>query len=93
MAEKRKKPINLRFEDFDAKSVHIAGSFNDWSTSSHPLKQGTTSKTKGVWQRTLYLEPGEYEYRFFVDGAWRDDPNASERRTNEFGSNNLILRV
>ena len=89
----KKRPINLKFQDSDAGSVYIAGSFNEWNMSSHPLKQGTTTKTKGVWQRTLYLEPGAYEYRFIVDGEWRDDPNASERRTNEFGSNNLILRV
>jgi 1,4-alpha-glucan branching enzyme len=92
MAEK-KRPINLRFQAPDAGSVHIAGNFNDWNTSSHPLKQGTSSKTKGTWQRTLYLEPGEYEYRFIVDGVWHDDPNSSEKRVNEFGGYNFVLRV
>ena len=88
-----KKPVSVRLYAPGSGSVSIAGNFNDWNMSSHPLKEGTGSKTKGVWQRTLYLEPGEYEYRVVVDGIWHDDPNASEKRINEFGTYNIILRV
>jgi 1,4-alpha-glucan branching enzyme len=93
MPEKKKKPVNLKFENPDAGTVHIAGNFNSWNTSSHPLKQGTGSKKKGAWLRTIYLEPGEYEYRYIVDGAWCDDPNSSGKRINEFGGYNCVLRV
>ena len=47
-----------------AKSVFIAGSFNQWNLSAHPLKQDK----KGVWKLSLPLGAGRYEYRFHVDG-------------------------
>jgi len=37
--------------------------------------------------------PGRYEYRFVVDGQWRDDPACTERVPNGFGSENCVLRV
>ena len=93
MAEK-KIPVNLKIDAPRAGSVYVAGTFNDWSTSSYPLKELKGGTSKGVWQRMLYLKPGEYEYRFVVDGVWQDDPNASsEKRMNEFGTYNDVLRV
>ncbi len=92
MAEK-KIPVNVKIEAPGAGHVSVAGTFNDWDTSSCPLKELKGGKSQGVWKRVLYLKPGEYEYRFVVDGAWQDDPNAPERRMNEFGTQNDVMRV
>ncbi len=89
-----KKPrVTFTFHAPEAKSVHLAGSFNNWHTGSHPLHQDKRDKMNGTWQRIVYLEPGVYEYRFVVDGVWHDDPGSIERWTNEFGSFNCVIWV
>ena len=37
--------------------------------------------------------PGEYEYRFIVDGVWIRDPNNVDYTRNEFGQENSLLIV
>ena len=89
----KKRRITFTFRAPEAKSVHIAGSFNDWNIDSEPLSQGKDGRASGTWKRVLYLEPGVYEYRFIVDGVWFDDPDATESWTNEFGSVNCVIWV
>jgi len=67
-----------------AQSVSIAGDFNQWNPSSHPLKMDD----KGIWRISLTLNPGQYDYRFFVDGEWKNDPNCSSFFKNPFGTSN-----
>ncbi|MEL7118800.1 MAG: serine hydrolase [Bacteroidota bacterium] len=56
-----------------ASSVSVAGSFNEWSSSSMPML-----KKNGVWTTTIQLEPGTYSYYFVVDGYPMLDPNCEE---------------
>ncbi len=72
-----------------AESVSIAGTFNHWNTNALKL----TKDYKGNWRGSLRLKPGRYEYRFFVDGDWRDDPLAKATIGNAFGSKNAILEI
>jgi 1,4-alpha-glucan branching enzyme len=72
-----------------AKSVSIVGDFNQWNVSSHSLKQDK----KGVWSILLSLNPGQYEYRFFVDGEWHDDPSCGSFVENPFGTSNCLRIV
>ncbi len=89
----KRKRIIFTFHAPEAKSVHIAGSFNDWNRCSDPLKQDKKGREGGTWKRVFYLEPGVYEYRFIVDGLWHDDHSSKERWTNEFGSFNCVIWV
>jgi 1,4-alpha-glucan branching enzyme len=73
----------------DAADVLVAGSFCDWSLRSVRLKRDRT----GTWKATVPLSPGRYEYRFIVDGEWRDDPNCPDRAANPFGTQNCVLDV
>ena len=73
----------------DAKSVYVAGTFNEWrpdATTLQPL-------SAGLWAIELELPPGDYEYRFVVDGCWSSDPDADVTVPNPFGSYNDVLRV
>jgi 1,4-alpha-glucan branching enzyme len=72
-----------------ATSVFIAGDFNQWNLSAHPLKQDK----KGVWKISLALGPGQYEYRFLVDGEWQNDPNCPSLVENRFGTLNCLRIV
>ena len=72
-----------------AAHVSIAGTFNDWDSNGMPL----TKESNGEWQLRTMLRPGEYEYRFIVDGTWQEDPGATHHVTNPFGTRNSVVRV
>jgi len=72
-----------------AEKVFVAGNFNDWSAGEHRLR----GDRAGSWSIRLWLAPGRYEYRFIVDGEWQDDPCASTRVANAFGSTNCVIEV
>ncbi len=96
-AKPKKKPKssgNAKLTEFSlsapqAQGVFIAGIFNQWSSSSHPLKQDKS----GVWKISLSLAPGPYEYRFFVDGEWQNDPSCCDFVENPFGTSNCLKTV
>jgi|SRR5580765_1081270 len=71
-----------------AKSVSVAGTFNDWDPKKTPLQ-----KNGEAWNTTIALPRGQYEYRFVVDGQWMADPNAAEAVPNPFGSSNSVLNI
>lgn len=57
-------------------SVHLAGSFNDWSTEATPLEG---PDDEGWYRATIALESGKHEYKFVVNGTeWRNDPGNPE---------------
>jgi 1,4-alpha-glucan branching enzyme len=83
------KKHKIAVEAPDARSVVVTGSFCGWVAEGFPLKKGR----KGVWEGTLALPPGRYEYRLLVDGEWRDDPACRERVPNGFGTENCVLEL
>lgn len=83
------RPVLLRLHHDGARSVSVAGSFNDWRPERTPLRRNS----EGAWEADLRLEPGDYEYRFVVDGQWSDDPLARRRVPNPFGGTNAVLHV
>jgi hypothetical protein len=46
-----------------------------------------------MWKATLSLETGRYEYRFFADGNWENDPSCCCCVANEFGGENCVKIV
>ena len=84
-----KGKVKFEFSAPAAKEVSLAGDFNQWNPQVNPMKKDK----KGVWKATLSLEPGRYEYRFIVDGAWENDPSCSSCVTNEFGGRNCVRIV
>jgi hypothetical protein len=81
--------ISLELVRPDAKTVCVAGSFNEWKPEKAPLVQ----KGNGRWVGDLSVNPGKYEYLFVVDGQWLPDPNAKEFVQNPFGGKNSVLTV
>jgi len=39
------------------------------------------------------LAPGRYEYRFYADGVWQDDPSAQQKAANALGTENCVRIV
>lgn len=52
-----------------AKKVVFTGDFNGWNDSELVM-----NKTSDGWQLPYVLAPGNYEYKFIVDGKWLTDP-------------------
>jgi hypothetical protein len=47
----------------------------------------------GMWQKIIMVPPGRYEYRFLVDGQWRNDPTNDRTCVNSFGTINNVLEI
>lgn len=91
--EERKKAVLKRVEFVfsapEAREVFVAGEFNNWDARANPLKKDKN----GVWNITLPLTPGRYEYRFLTDGKWENDAFCSGCVPNEFGCLNCVRIV
>jgi 1,4-alpha-glucan branching enzyme len=83
------KKVNFSLLAPQAESVSIAGDFNHWDIGSHSMKKDK----KGVWKISLNLGPGVYQYNFYVDGVWQNDPHCTEYVENPFGTLNSVKRV
>ncbi len=74
----------------DARSVSVAGDFNDWNPGQTKLERSEG----GMWTATIALKPGRYQYMFVIDGKqWVADPLAEEGTGDGFGSQNAVLDV
>ena len=83
--------VTFTFEpDGSPGSVILTGSFNNWSPDAEPMSDDDGD---GVWETTLTLAPGKYQYKFVVDGAWKEDPHAVEYVDDGFGGKNSVVLV
>lgn len=83
------KTAELKFAAPKAKKVSIAGTFNNWNTDKNIARKDS----QGNWIIKLDLTPGKYEYKFFVDGQWANDPSCKKVVSNQFGTQNCILEI
>jgi 1,4-alpha-glucan branching enzyme len=75
----------------EAQRVAVAGSFNQWSTTAHPLTRGSRT---GEWTTVVTLPPGDFSFMFVVDGArWITPPAAEQYVDDGFGTKNGIVSV
>jgi 1,4-alpha-glucan branching enzyme len=81
--------VQFAFPAPDAQNVSLGGNFNNWNTHANPMEL----HKKGIWKVTVNLKPGRYEYRFFVDEIWENDPSCDGCVPNDFGSMNCVRIV
>ncbi len=70
--------------------VFLAGSFNDWNDNAKELKE---KDGDGCYTGTLLLVPGEYEYKFIVNGDWQIDAENPNFNQNKMGTLNSVVKV
>ncbi len=88
--EVRRDGVHFTFHAPAARSVVIAGSFNQWSVRKDVL---AGPDNNGVWSIILPLPQGRYEYLFYVDRKeWKPDPGTTWV-DDGFGGKNSVLRV
>jgi 1,4-alpha-glucan branching enzyme len=84
-----KKRITFKYYAPEAEAVFLVGTFNGWNSAANPLKKNK----EGNWSTVVNLFSGTYEYRFIVDGRWKDDPTCEIRHLNLYGGYNCVLIV
>ena len=72
------------------KSVFLAGEFNNWDPSA---KKMAYKARQGLYEATINLLPGEYQYKFVIDGAWCADPENANAVGNDQGTFNSVITV
>ena len=72
----------------DAKCVTLAGGFNQWDPNQNLMR-----KTSTGWETQLDLPPGEYPYKFSVDGNWMLDPDNKLQQSDGNNNVNSLMKV
>lgn len=85
----KSKPVEFKLYAPQAKKVYLAGSFNNWSQKEDLAKKDS----QGNWKIKFSLKPGRYEYKFFVDGSWVNDPKCTSCVWNSLGSQNCVIDI
>lgn len=83
------RPLLVEFTHSAAKTVAIAGSFNDWRPEATPM----VAMGDGRWLKKLSLPPGHYEYMIVADGRWMPDPSVRKTVPNPYGGVNSLVTV
>jgi cyclomaltodextrinase / maltogenic alpha-amylase / neopullulanase len=72
------------------KNVNLFGSFNSWNREELTMKDADND---GIYEITIPLQPGRYEYKFYVDGKEIVDPENPVFIPNGMGDFNSIITI
>ena len=72
------------------KTVNLFGQFNSWDRNSLPMNDNDKN---GIYEISIPLDPGRYEYKFFVDGKELIDPRNPVKVPNGLGDYNSVLII
>lgn len=85
-----KEWVQFKFHAPPRTKVYVAGTFNNWDPTA--MKLGYHGK--GTYSTMVLLPLGMYEYKFIVNGEWRNSPDyCGEQVPNAFGTTNSKLVV
>lgn len=83
--------VRFSFRAPGARSVALAGDFNDWQAGGLQLADGDGD---GVWTGTFALQLGVHKYMFVIDGEhWETDPGAERYMDDGFGMRNALIAI
>jgi 1,4-alpha-glucan branching enzyme len=74
----------------EAKDVFVAGDFNGWRADP---SSAMANSNNGTWSVRMKLKPGQYRYRFVVDGKWISDPGNPTTEINPYGEHDSLLNI
>ena len=85
----KRRRVTFSFESSDAQEVILVGDFNNWNVKKHSMKKDGN----GTWVKSVIISPGKYEYKFLVDGQWKEDPQNGQTCPNCFGTYNNVINL
>jgi len=83
--------FNYKTEGRD-KKIYLAGNFNSWNPSDAQYLM-KDDDGDGTWSITVKLAPGEYQYKYVIDGKWTQDPYGPGEAPDGFGGRNSKFEV
>lgn len=72
------------------KVVNLFGQFNGWDRENLPMEDNDGD---GIYSISIPLDPGRYEYKFFIDGAELIDPENPVKVPNGLGDFNSVIVI
>ena len=82
--------VEFRFYRPDAQDVKVVGSFNGWGAEYLPLKPD--AEYDGWWTAQAVIAPGEYSFRYQVNGSqWFTDYASNGVERNKHGWNSILI--
>ncbi|MBQ1344767.1 MAG: glycogen-binding domain-containing protein [Kiritimatiellae bacterium] len=84
------KTVTFTVHAEKGKAVYVAGEFNSWNPTA---KKMAYKAKEGVYAATVKLVPGEYQYKFVIDGTWCADPENVNSVQNDQGTFNSVIVV
>lgn len=88
--KKSNRRIVFTYRGEPGKTVILAGDFNQWNANKKILSD---RKQAGVYTGYCMIPPGQYQYKFLVDGIWTMDETNPNFVRNEFNTFNNIIDV
>ncbi|MFA5928186.1 MAG: AAA family ATPase [Candidatus Margulisiibacteriota bacterium] len=86
----KEREVVFALPKMDAKTVQIAGEFNNWNPERSSLKQDEN----GNWKISFPLTSGTaYQYKYVIDGEWVVDPQNEEVAETTIGGINSVITV
>ncbi|MBO6167461.1 MAG: glycogen-binding domain-containing protein [Kiritimatiellae bacterium] len=85
-----KKDVTFTVHAEKGKAVYVAGEFNNWDATA---KKMAYKAKAGIYSATVKLNPGEYQYKFVIDGTWCADPENVNSVANDQGTFNSVITV
>lgn len=90
LRKSRKVAHRLTYDMGDnvVQTVSVAGEMNSWNPAA------TRMERKGrLWEATIMMEPGSYQYQLVVDGEWMLDPANDIKVDNNIGGFNSLMKI
>lgn len=84
-----RRKITISLKAPNANEVFLVGDFNNWDAGANPMKLDVD----GRWKISLIFTPGRYEFKFLVDGKWREGAKEEQTVPNCFGTLNNVLII
>jgi enterochelin esterase-like enzyme len=78
--------------ELDAPTAHdayLAGELTNWDQGKLPMRRGVDGK----WRVSVDLAPGQWVYKFVVDGRWIADPATADHDADGQGSQHSFLFI
>lgn len=83
------EPHTFELDAPGAHRVYLAGEMSRWDKDKLPMRRDAT----GRWSVTVDLGPGEWLYKFIVDGRWIADPGSDDHDADGQGGQHSMLFV
>ena len=83
--------VTFSVEAKEANTASVVGDFNNWNPAEGELSKLKNGTFKGVFEMP---KDASYEFKYFVDGVFVNEPEADSFKWNDFaGAENGVLVV